>query len=222
MKPILRKISIFLLLLTLSNIGYSQTNEIEITFLGNAGFSMSDGTTNIYFDFPYKSGTYGYMTYDPSELDKIKENSIFIFTHKHADHYSGKLVRKLNGKVFAGTNRKKIDQLNSQIPDFKIQSFRTKHRSSLAHYSYLIDWKGKRFFISGDTEHPETIASIKNIDYAFVPYWILTNAKEANLEIDTKTKVLYHLYPNQKFDGEIPENYIVFNKIGMKFTIQTE
>lgn len=222
MKSILKKFSVFLMLVLLNSVGFGQSNEIEITFLGNAGFLMSDGVTNIYFDFPYKSGAYGYMTYDESELDKIKDNSIFIFTHKHADHYSRKLVKKLKGEIYAGANRKRIDQLNKKLLDFKIQSFKTKHKFSLTHYSYLVDWKGKRFFISGDTEHPETIGSIKNIDYVFVPYWILLYAKEANLDIDAKIRVLYHLYPNQQFDGDIPENYIVFNNPGMKFTIRVE
>ncbi len=79
-------------LLTL--VGYSQTKEIQIKFIGNCGLYMTDGTTNIYTDFPYKSGAYGYMEFEESELDSVKENSIFIFTHKHADHYSKKKVKK--------------------------------------------------------------------------------------------------------------------------------
>ena len=51
---------------------------------------MTDGNLNVYTDFPYKSGTYNYMEFDSSELDSIKDNSIFIYTHKHADHYSKK------------------------------------------------------------------------------------------------------------------------------------
>lgn len=212
-------ISVFLLF---NHFGFSQSNDIEITFLGNAGFSMSDGVTHIYFDFPYKSGAYGYMTYNESELDNLKENGIFIFTHKHADHYSKKLLKKINGKVYAKSSRKKISELNKEIPDFNIQAIKTKHRFSTSHYSYLLEWKGIRFFISGDTEHPETIGSIKSIDYAFVPYWILSIAKEKEIEIDTKTKVLYHLYPNQQFAGESPDNFIRFDKQGMRFTVPVE
>ena len=92
-----------------------------MTFIGNAGFHMTDGNTNIYFDFPYKSGAYGYMKYSENELSKIKDNAVFIFTHKHADHYAKKLVRKLKGKVYAGSNRKKIkpppDDEEEELPD---------------------------------------------------------------------------------------------------------
>jgi len=76
------------------NFGFAQSNEIKIEFMGNCGLYMTDGTTNIYADFPYKSGAFSYMEFDKAELDSIKENSIFIFTHKHADHYSGKKYEK--------------------------------------------------------------------------------------------------------------------------------
>lgn len=196
----------------------AQDTNIDMTFIGNAGFLLSDRSTHIYFDFPYKSGAFGYMTYEESELEKIKDNALFIFTHKHADHYSRKLVKKQNGKVYASKNRKKIDELNEVIPHFKIKSYKTKHRFSFNHYSYVVEWHDKKFYISGDTEHPETIGTIKNIDYAFVPNWIRTYAKEAGIEIDTQKIVLYHLYPNQTFTGEIPDNFIIFNKQGETYS----
>jgi L-ascorbate metabolism protein UlaG (beta-lactamase superfamily) len=203
----------------LANFSFGQPNEITITFIGNAGFQMTDGNTDIYFDFPYKSGAYGYMTYDETELTKIKDNSIFIFTHKHADHYSKKIVKKLKGKVYSGSNRNKIGRLEKDILDFKIKSYKTKHRFSFNHYSYAIDWHGKKLFVSGDTEHPETIGLINDINYAFVPKWILSYAKEKNINIDAKTKVLYHLYPNKKVDEKTTADFVVFDKQGMKIKI---
>lgn len=207
------------LLLMFSRFVYAQTSALEVTFIGNAGFHITDGKTNIYLDFPYKSGAYGYMRYSESELSKIKEQSIFIFTHKHADHYARKAVRKLNGKVYARRNRKRIHKLEKSIPDLKITSYKTKHRFSFSHYSYVIDWHGKKIFISGDTEHPETIGLIKNIDYAFVPTWILYYAREKNINIDAKTKVLYHLYPNEKIEEKTDANFIIFDKQGMSIKI---
>lgn len=220
MKYQFKKLTTILFLLILTNFSFGQSNEIKITFLGNAGFCMSDGTTHIYFDFPYESGAYGYMKYNDEEIKQIKDNSIFVFTHKHADHYSRKLVKKRTGKIYSGANRKKkISELNEIIPHFAIQSFKTKHRFSFNHYSYLIDWHGKRFFISGDTEHPETIVSIKAIDYAFIPPWISGYVEEIGKKIDAKIKVLYHIYPNQKIEGEIPTNYIVFDTLGKVINI---
>lgn len=219
MKQTYKKLIGSILFFILTNFSFGQRNEITITFIGNAGFHMTDGNTDIYFDFPYKSGAYGYMTYDETELNKIKDNSIFIFTHKHADHYSKKIVKKLKGKVYSGSNRKKISRLEKDISDFKIKSYKTKHRFSFTHYSYVIDWHGKKLFVSGDTEHPETIGLINGIDYAFIPTWILSYAKEKNINVNAKTKVLYHLYPNEKVEEKKTTDFIIFDNQGMNIKI---
>lgn len=175
----------------------SQTNEIRITFIGNCGLHLTDGTTNIYTDFPYKSGAHNYMEFDESEMDKIKENSIFIFTHKHSDHYSAKNMRKVlkekGGEKYGAWNIEELKALSNSIPDFKVEAFKTKHSWSMNHYSYLITWHGKKIYLSGDTESAETIATVEDIDWAFVPYWIMTDAKEKDIELDAKMFGIYHL-----------------------------
>lgn len=98
---------------------YSQTSERSIKFIGNCGLYMTDGISNIYIDFPYKSGAHHYMKYNSSELDSLKSNPIFIFTHKHSDHYSEKLVakyaKKLNGKIYTPWSLKKLLKLSAEI-----------------------------------------------------------------------------------------------------------
>jgi hypothetical protein len=59
---------------------------------------------------------------------------------------------------------------NKSLQDFSVQSFRTRHRFSFKHDSYLITWQSKTIFISGDTENAGTIGKVKGIDWAFVPY----------------------------------------------------
>ena len=193
--------------------GKAQSNEIKIKFIGNCGLYMTDGNMNIYSDFPYKSGAYGYMEFDNSELDSIKENSVFLFTHKHADHYSGRNMRKTlrskGGKKYGPWNIKKLNKFAESNTDFEIQTFKTKHRFSFNHYSYLITWHGKNIFLSGDTESAETIGEIKNIDMAFLPSWIFIAAKEKDIKIDAKKIGLYHLYPNEIVSGDIPQNMII-------------
>lgn len=90
MKNLYKQFIILISFIALSNFCFSQTNEIRIQFIGNCGLSMSDGKSNLYIDFPYKSGAYGYMKYESIEIDSIKDNSTFLFTHRHADHYSKK------------------------------------------------------------------------------------------------------------------------------------
>lgn len=198
------KLFFAIILCLTTTIGFSQSNEINIKFIGNCGFHMTDGTSEFYIDFPYKSGAYGYMEFDESELDSKNENAIFIFTHKHADHYSKKNLKKLtklkDKKVFGVSNISELEKLSEKIKDFDIKAYKTKHtffRIPFRHYSYLITWHGKKIYISGDTTNPETIGEMKNIDLAFVPYWILSSAKEQGIEIDAKMFAVYHLYPEQ-------------------------
>ncbi|WP_460219413.1 MBL fold metallo-hydrolase [Psychroserpens sp. MEBiC05023] len=192
-----RKNLLLILLLSIVNIGFSQSNEIRIKFIGNCGLHLTDGKTNIYTDFPYKSGAHNYMEFNKSELDSLKNDSHFIFTHKHSDHYSKKNIKKVinekNGTQYGSWNITELENLEKSIPNFSIKAFKTKHKFSLNHYSYLITWHGKKIFLSGDTESAETIGTMKNIDWAFVPYWILVDAKEKKIEIDTKMYGVYHL-----------------------------
>lgn len=186
-----------LIFLLITSFGFTQSKNIKIKFIGNCGLHITDGTTNIYTDFPYKSGAHNYMEFNKNELDSIKNDSYFIFTHKHSDHYSKKNIKKVikekNGTEYGSWNIKELENLGKSIPNFSIKAFKTKHKFSLNHYSYLITWHNKNIFISGDTESAETIGTMENIDWAFIPYWILLDAKENKIDIDTKMYGIYHL-----------------------------
>lgn len=188
----------------ISTIGFSQATEIKIEFIGNCGLHMTDGSTNIYVDFPYKSGAHSYMEFESAELDSIRDNSIFIFTHKHNDHYSKKNLRKVlkqkKGQKFGPWNVSKLKKLESSIPQFSIDAFKTEHKVfgiPFRHYSYLINWHGKKIFLSGDTGKTATIGKMADLDWAFIPYWLYANAKDANIAIDAKMIGIYHLYPSE-------------------------
>lgn len=207
MKNFYKNLLLVIVLICFSNHGFGQSNEIKIRFIGNCGLYMTDGQTNFYIDFPYKSGAHNYMEYDKSEIDSIKENSIFIFTHKHSDHYSEKLLKKLTGQKFDPSNVEKLETLNKSVPDFNIKAFRTTHKVfgiSFKHYSYLISWHGKNIYISGDTENADTFGLQKDIDWAFVPVWLMIDAKqkELNLSEISKMYAIYHIGPNDRITLE--------------------
>ncbi len=196
----------------LSNFGFSQSNEITIKFIGNCGLYMTDGVSDFYIDFPYKSGAHNYMEYDQSEIDGIKDNAIFIFTHHHADHYSKKLLKKQTGQKFDPYNISELEKLGESIPDFDIKAFRTTHKVfgvSFKHYSYLITWHNKKIFISGDTENAETIATQQDIDWAFVPAWLVMDAREKGINLGAISKMyaIYHIgvRDNISNDGSNPK-----------------
>lgn len=209
MTGLYKKMFLAMMLTGIAGAGFSQTPEIVIRFIGNCGLQMTDGNTHLYIDFPYTSGAYHYMEYDPLEIKHIRDSAVFLFTHKHADHYSRKHVKKLQGKVYGPWNTKDLEKLNHVIPDFSVQAFATPHRFTSRHCSYLVTWHGKRIFISGDTEHAETIAAVSNMDWAFVPAWLLIDANEKNIKIDTKMIGLYHIGPRDHITSGDPKIHLL-------------
>lgn len=207
MKSVIKIVPLLLVVIFVFNRSYSQENNIQIRLIGNCGLHMTDGEFNFYVDFPYKSGAYNYMEYDQFEVDKIPANAIFIFTHRHADHFSKKLLKEQRGEILETFKIDKnrvisMDELNDSVPFLEVKAFKTKHRFSFKHYSYLISWHEKRIFISGDTEQAEIFNDIKEIDWAFVPVWILQDANEKNIKIDVEQFGLYHIGHNDKITTE--------------------
>ncbi|MGB1293955.1 MAG: MBL fold metallo-hydrolase [Flavobacteriales bacterium] len=178
------------------NLGFSQNKTIKIRYIGNCGLHITDGENHVYTDFPYKSGAHHYAEYPQSELDSLKENAHYIFTHKHSDHYyKGKAKKIIKSKKGIKYNKKTISKLEEAIPNFKIQVFKTKHLFSFAHYSYLIEWHGQRIFLSGDTESAETILKIEDMDVAFIPAWLVREIIASEEKFKTKKIVIYHIGP---------------------------
>lgn len=134
---------------TFSITSFAQSDEIKIRFIGNCGLHLSDGVNDLYVDFPYESGAHKYMTYPDSELDSIPDGAFFLFTHKHTDHYANKLVKDLvkhkNAKVYDNQNTEELSELGEALEDFSIKAFKTSHKFTFKHYSYLITWQTKGF-----------------------------------------------------------------------------
>lgn len=206
----------------ISMLGYGQTNEITIRYIGNCGLHITDGTHHIYTDFPYKSGAHHYAEYDDSEIENLEENAYYIFTHKHSDHYYkgkvNKILKKKNGKKYGKWNIKELEKLSEVLPDFKIEAFKTKHMFSFAHYSYLITWHGKKIFLSGDTESADTIMTIKDMDWAFIPAWLVYDINEREKKLDTEHIGIYHIGPRDDI-SITGEKVLMLDKQGEEISI---
>ena len=218
MSVFVKKIWLIITVVCISNFGFSQSSEITIKFIANCGLYMTDGAFHFYIDFPYKPNAYKWLNprlnfkYDPSEIDSIKGEAIFIFTHQHDDHYSRKLLKKFDGKKHTPKNISKLEELNNTIPDFNIKAFKTDHKIlgfPVKHYSYFITWHDKKFFISGDTGNLEDVSKLKDIDWAFINHWMYRNAYEKKVNIDTKMFGIYHIPPNAKIVGKFPDNVLL-------------
>ncbi len=210
---------LLLILISISGIGLCRSAEITIRFIGNCGLYITDGKSGIYVDFPYKSGAHDYMEYDQSEIANIKDSAILIYTHHHSDHYSRKLAKGISGRIFGPGNVGELKELNHTLEDFSIQSFKTRHQFSFRHYSYLISWHNKKIYISGDTENAEAIGRMKDLDWAFVPAWLLNDAGEKKIKIDAKMIGLYHIGPGDHITNSSPEKILFLTKTGQTIVL---
>ncbi len=199
------------------NFSQAQSKEIKIRFIANAGLHLTDGQSNIYVDFPYKSGFWMYSKYDKSEIENIKDNSVLLFTHKHPDHYKRKLVKRLirkrGAKAYGPWNPKQLEARSGSIQNFSIQAFKTSHKLSFKHCSYLITWNGKKIYINGDTGDTGPLSQMKDLDWAFLPGWTLVNANNEKIKIDTKMLGVYHIGPGDHISSNDPK-VLVMDKQG--------
>ena len=62
----------------------------------------------------------------------------------------------------------------------------------------MIEWKGKRIYLSGDTHDKDHLLSLKNLDIAIVNPWLLIDIYEHNQKIDAQKIILCHHTRNDK------------------------
>jgi len=186
---------------------------LRATFIGNMSFSITDGTTTIYTDFPYESGYAGYMTYDFAAVPKAP-GALCLVTHGHRDHFDAPLFAKMDAMLIAPTDVAARVPLDRTIPfapkmqyrNVTIEALETPH-AGIGHASYLVTWHGLRLYFTGDTESVDQLLTMKNLDYAFVSPWLIEMVAERKGRIDTRNLVCYH----QQKDEKVPpfQNRIV-------------
>ena len=174
--------------------------ELKFTFIGNAAFHVTDGKTTLVSDFPYRSGAFGYMTYDLARIPPVGEG-IALITHDHADHFAPELYRGplLSLKVFATPQVARafpggqglMPGRPARFRDVEVLAFATPH-GPIAHYSYLVTWRGRKLYFSGDTESDQNLLAMRGLDVAFVSPWLLSGVTKQGKRIDARKIVVYH------------------------------
>jgi L-ascorbate metabolism protein UlaG (beta-lactamase superfamily) len=212
------KIKRFLIILLFSELAFA--DNLSFQFIGNMAFSISDGKTTLYSDFPYESGAFGYMKYDLKSA-KISDNGVSLITHSHRDHWAGELFQPLKLKVIGPPDvLKGLD--NSRIIPFAkeikyegilVQPFSTSH-GNVTHYSYLVTWHGIRMYFTGDTEELKTLLEMKNLDVAFISPWLARLLSTNKQTVDAKKVVIYHHEDGEKVvepkNGIVPKQGEIF------------
>ncbi|MCI0707016.1 MAG: MBL fold metallo-hydrolase [Ignavibacteriae bacterium] len=186
-----------MLLIFLFVFAHVQDNTLTIRFIGNEAFEISDGRTTLLTDYPYRSGAFGYMTYDDKSVQP-KGNVILLITHGHADHFDGSLLPDSSWRVIApqsvtrSLSSKQVIALDSVITfgGINIYPIRTKH-GDIEHYSYRVEWGRRSLYFSGDTDVVQEFMEQKNLDYAFVSPWLYQKAIASGV-IPARQAVIYH------------------------------
>lgn len=186
-------------------------DSISITPIYHASFVLGMNTQTVYVD-PIKS---------PNLYKDLPAPDLILLTHDHGDHFSVKTLTALtspNTLILApeSVNKKLPDQLKEQtkvmdngdikkIKDLKIKAmpmYNLRPEAKKFHpkgkgNGYLITFKDKRIYISGDTEDIPAMRNLKNIDIAFIcmnlPYTMsVDQAIQAVLAFQPKTVYPYH------------------------------
>ena len=169
---------------------------LTLTFIGNEAIQITDGSTTLISDFPYRSGYSRYMEYDFASV-KPPGRVLCLITHRHADHFEPALFAKTDwtvmgprdalGSVDAG----RVLPLGAPFGPVRIEPRTTPH-GDVEHYSHLVTWGGRRFYFVGDTDSPDALLAARNLDIAFVTPWLYRTATRDGRTIDARKIVIYH------------------------------
>jgi L-ascorbate metabolism protein UlaG (beta-lactamase superfamily) len=175
----------------------TRADELRATFIGNMAFHITDGRVSVFFDFPYQSGAFGYMEWSKA-LAPAGPAPLCVITHAHDDHFAPFLARDyceaiLGPKDIASGTGVPALEMKEQVSwrDLSIRPLRTPHGGT-EHYSYLVEWGGRRLYFTGDTDDSEALLATRHIDVAFVTPWLLKALEALGRRIDARQVVVYH------------------------------
>ncbi len=174
------------------------TSGLRIQFIGNAAFAVSDGETTVVTDLPYRSGAFGYMTYDLSNF-RPSGRVVALITHGHLDHFEPSLFLRQSWQVIGpfevtgGLPQERVIPLADtvEVGDFRIVREPTPHGVG-EHYSYLVMWDGRRLYFTGDTDDASYLSQMKELDVAFVTPWLLCAIAEGGGAVSAEQVILHH------------------------------
>jgi len=184
---------------------------LSARFIGNEAFEIRDGRTTLLTDFPYRSGSFGYMTYPPSEL-AARPGSLCLFTHGHADHFAPERLARIGCTIFGPPDllakAPKAKVLAGSPPlrfeDVTIRPVPTGH-GRVGHFSYLVEWKGLQLYFTGDTESTRELASQGPLDALFVSPWLVEAAQKAHVLPQAARVILYHRKAGEAAPASCPK-----------------
>jgi L-ascorbate metabolism protein UlaG (beta-lactamase superfamily) len=198
-----RAIGARLLASVLAGAAPAQPVEIRARFIGNMAFQLTDGRATIRTDFPYESGSSGYMTWTDALVPPAAGDALCLITHAHRDHFAAELASRFCQRIVGPAATRTSSERQPVAMDRPI-SFgsvvitpRATPHARLEHYSYLVEWSGLRFYFTGDTEDTAELLRQRDLDAAFLSPWLLQAAADAGGRIAAQRVVVYHHGPDE-------------------------
>ncbi|NOZ41633.1 MAG: MBL fold metallo-hydrolase [Alphaproteobacteria bacterium] len=176
----------------------AMSKSLEAMFIGNEAFWIKDGGYSLFTDFPYTSGVYNSMTYD-FNFKAVTGKVLALVSHRHKDHFDPVLFVYQNWKIVGPR------EVTIQLPPDRVVKFgpeitfgpiriipRKSPHANTEHYSYLVEWAGRKLFFTGDTEDINTLKNLPKLDALFITPWFYRKAKMANALPTTRKVIIYH------------------------------
>ena len=192
---------------------------MKIRWLGQSGYILSDGTTEICID-PYLSDVVNRVANRPRirkipiAPEKLKSD-IVICTHNHLDHIDTDSIPLMDKRNMTFLAPSECQQTLTDMGVEKFEAFdegrtvkygnfeitATFADHTVASVGVLITHKGERFYFSGDTEYNKKLEEIR-CDYMF----ICINGRLGNMNVCEATKLTNIINPKLA----IPNHYDMF------------
>jgi L-ascorbate metabolism protein UlaG (beta-lactamase superfamily) len=181
----------------------TSSGKLSMEFIGHSSLMFDLNGKVIHVDPVANFGDYG----------KLPKADIILITHHHPDHMDTSLINRLTKKntqiilnqtVFdilkKGIVMKNGDKQNVEgieieaVPAYNTTVGREQFHPKGRDNGYVLTFGNKRIYIAGDTEDIPEMASLKNIDIAFLPMnqpYTMTPEQVANAVKKFNPKILY-------------------------------
>jgi len=172
---------------------------LSIRFIGNAAFALTDGRTTLLVDFPYESGTGGFMTFDSAAV-RPRGRVLALFTHRHLDHFDREALLARGWPAYGPAEVLALlppDRVFSRSDSMAFGAFRAvripERHADVEHVAFLITWRGRRIYHSGDTMDPADLQAMPELDVALVQENLLCwMAQQRGARVPAREVIVLH------------------------------
>jgi L-ascorbate metabolism protein UlaG (beta-lactamase superfamily) len=179
------------------------SGNLTITFIGHGTLMFQFNDKVVHVD-PWS---------ELADYSKLPKADIILVTHHHPDHLDTTAVNQIlkkstkiittdavfeiigKGTVMKNGDKRMIDGIEIEAaPAYNLTPGREKFHPKGRDNGYVVTWNKKKIYIAGDTENIPEMATLKNIDIAFLPMnqpYTMLPEQVADAVGKFKPKILY-------------------------------